>query len=111
MQKKPCQLTGLLVALTSRLRQRAGDGAEGITDLGSEQAHDCNHDDGDESEDDRILNKTLTFFLGCEKHDIYSFLKNWLPEGHPQNYIKYIHFEGIFKAAERILIYKIVSLM
>jgi hypothetical protein len=104
-------LTGLLVAPTSRLRQGAGDGAEGVTDLGSEQAHDCDHDDSDESQDDCILDQTLTFFLGCEKHDIYSFLINWLPEEQPQNYLKYIRFEKIFKPAERILIYKIVSLL
>lgn len=38
------------------LRQRAGDGAEGIADLGSEQAHDRDHDDSDESEDNGVLN-------------------------------------------------------
>ena len=48
------------------LRQGAVDGAERIADLGSEQTHDRDHDDGDEGEDDRILNQTLTFFLRSE---------------------------------------------
>ena len=58
------------------LRQGAGDGAEGITDLGSQQTHDSNHDDGDEGENDRVLNQTLTFFLRCEQHSSNSFLNN-----------------------------------
>ena len=48
------------------LQQGAIDGAEGVADLGSEQAHDCDHDDGDESENDGVLDQTLTFFLGSE---------------------------------------------
>ena len=48
------------------LEQGGVDGAEGIADLGSEQAHDRDHDNGDESEDDGVLDETLTFFLGCE---------------------------------------------
>ena len=48
------------------LRQGAGDGAEGVADLGTEQAHNSNHDDRDESENNRILDETLTFFLRCE---------------------------------------------
>ena len=51
---------------TPGLRQRAVDGAERVADLGSEQAHDRDHDDGDEGENDRILNQTLTFFLRSE---------------------------------------------
>jgi len=50
----------------NRLGQGAVDGAERVADLGSEQTHDCDHDDGDEGENDRVLNQTLTFFLGCE---------------------------------------------
>ena len=48
------------------LEQGVVDGAEGVTDLGSEQAHDCDHNNGDEGEDDGVLNETLTFFLGSE---------------------------------------------
>ena len=48
------------------LQQGVVDGAEGVADLGSEQAHNRNDDDGDESENDRVLNQTLTFFLGSE---------------------------------------------
>ena len=43
--KKPCRLTGLF-ALMSGLRQGVGDGAERVADLGSQQAHYSNHDDG-----------------------------------------------------------------
>ena len=50
----------------SLVGQGAGDGAEGIADLGPEQAHDGDHDDGDEREDDRVLDEALAFFLGCE---------------------------------------------
>ena len=42
------------------------DGAEGIADLGSEQAHNGDHNEGNESKNDRVLNQTLTFFLGGE---------------------------------------------
>ena len=49
-----------------RLRQRAADGAECVANLRAEQAHDGNHDDGDEREDDRILDEALAFFFGCE---------------------------------------------
>ena len=55
-----------LFALMSVLRQGVGDGAEGGADLGAEQAHNGNPDDGDESEDDRILDEALAFFFGCK---------------------------------------------
>ena len=42
------------------------DRAESVADLGSEQAHDSDDNDGDQSENDRVLNQTLTFFLGSE---------------------------------------------
>ena len=41
-------------------------GTEGVVDLLAERGHDSNYDDGDERENDRVLNQTLTFFLGCE---------------------------------------------
>jgi len=63
--KKPCRLTGLF-ALMSGLRQGAGDGAECVADLGSQQAHHSNHDDGDESENDRVLDEALAFFFRCK---------------------------------------------
>ena len=42
------------------------DGTEGVADLGSEQTHDSNYNDGDERENDRVLDEALTFFLGSE---------------------------------------------
>ena len=57
---------GTFVALTSRLRQGAGDGAEGVADLGSKQTHDSNYDDGDERKDNRVLDEALTFFFRCK---------------------------------------------
>ena len=42
------------------------DGAEGVTDLGSEQAHNGDNDDGDEGQNDGVLYETLTFFFGGE---------------------------------------------
>ena len=60
--------------LPSKLLQQGGvDGAEGIADLGSEQTHDRDHNDGDESENNSVLNQTLTFFLGCEQHGVIPF--------------------------------------
>ena len=48
------------------LGQGVVDGFEGVVDLLAESGHDSNHDDGDEGDDDRILNKTLALFLGSE---------------------------------------------
>ena len=42
------------------------DGAECVADLGSEQAHNSNNNDGDEGENDRVLDKALTFFFRCK---------------------------------------------
>jgi hypothetical protein len=42
------------------------DGTEGVANLRAKQSHDCDHNDGDERKDDRVLNKALTFFLGSE---------------------------------------------
>ena len=65
--KRSCLTTGPFVGLSLvKLQQRVVNGTEGIADLGSKQAHDRNNDNGDESENDRVLNQTLTFFLGCE---------------------------------------------
>jgi hypothetical protein len=64
--EKPRLSTGLFVFFVQLAGQSAVDVAEGVADAGSEQAHNGNHDDGDESEDDRILNQTLTFFFGGE---------------------------------------------
>jgi len=71
--KKPSQATGLFFALASGLRQGAADSAERVADLGSEQTHDSNHNDGDEGENDRVLDEPLTFFLGCKQHMKPSF--------------------------------------
>ena len=57
---------GTFVALTSRLRQGVGDGAEGVADLGSKQTHDSTNNDGDECKNDRVLDEALTFFFGCK---------------------------------------------
>ena len=52
------------LAVMYRLWQGFSDGAEGVADLGTEQAHHSNHDDRDESEDNRILDEALAFFFG-----------------------------------------------
>jgi len=65
--KKAPSKDGAFFVLSSRLvRQGAVDGAEGITDLGSENTHNSNNNDGDESEDDRVLDEALAFFFGCK---------------------------------------------
>jgi len=54
--------------ITTELKgiHRIIDGTESVADLGTEQAHDSDHNNGNESENDRILNETLTFFFGSE---------------------------------------------
>ena len=42
--------------LEKTLRQRAGNRAERIADLGAKQAHDRDHNDGDKGENNCILN-------------------------------------------------------
>jgi hypothetical protein len=46
--------------------QLAVDVAECVADPWTEQSHNSNHNDGDECENDRILDETLTFFFGSE---------------------------------------------
>jgi len=41
-----------------------GDPAENVGDLRTEQCQNCNHDDGDQDENQRVLDQTLTFFSG-----------------------------------------------
>ncbi|MCK7526854.1 MAG: hypothetical protein MZV64_59275 [Ignavibacteriales bacterium] len=62
-KKSPVFRRGFSFEYSCRLRQIAVDRAEGIADLGSEQAHDGNHDDGHEREDDRVLDEDLDLFL------------------------------------------------
>jgi len=50
-------------ALGAGLRQGAGDIAKGVANLGAKQAHNTDHNNCHESENDRILHQTLTFFL------------------------------------------------
>ena len=42
------------------------DLAHGVVDLLTERGHHRDHDDGNERENDRVLNQTLTFFFGSE---------------------------------------------
>ena len=80
----------------SGLRQGAVDRAEGVADLGTEQPHDSNHDDGDESEDDRVLDEALAFFLWCKQHGNIPFYKLVSSEVHPTELHKSITgFENI----------------
>lgn len=96
--KKSRQIDGTSFALTSGLRQGARDGAEGVADFGSQQTHNSNHDDGYERKNDRVLDQALAFFFGCKQHSSNSFLtKKFLPEDHPQSYIKYNQFAENFK--------------
>ena len=65
IQKAPSP-DGAFCCSQELVRQGVADGAEGVADLGSEQAHDSDHDDGDESKNDRVLNEALAFFFGCK---------------------------------------------
>jgi hypothetical protein len=64
--KSPVVRRGFCFARNVALGEFVVDGAEGIADLGAKQAHDGDYDDGDEGENDRVLNQTLTFFLWSE---------------------------------------------
>jgi hypothetical protein len=46
--------------------QGVADAVEGVVDLLAEGGHDSDNDDGDESENDRVLNETLAFFFRSE---------------------------------------------
>jgi hypothetical protein len=66
--QKACQicLAGFLITLTNRLWQGTVDGTERVADLGTDQAHNRNHNEGDKRKNNRILDQTLTFFFGTE---------------------------------------------
>ena len=62
-----CDRLSVFLERTVKLHgQGVADAVEGVVDLLAEGAHNGNHDDGDERENDRVLNQTLTFFLGSE---------------------------------------------
>lgn len=63
-----CTLGSDLSVKKVLLEKRFVDGAEGITNPRPKLTHNRDHDDGDQSEDDGILNQTLTFFFRCEQH-------------------------------------------
>jgi hypothetical protein len=46
--------------------QGVTNAVEGIVNLLAEGGHNGDYNDGDESENDRVLNETLTFFFGSE---------------------------------------------
>ena len=65
--KKPHLSTGLFVSDRVKLYgQGVVDGAECVADLGAEQAHYSNNDDGNERKNDSVLDEALAFFFRCE---------------------------------------------
>ena len=64
--KKAPSLDGAFCCSKELVRQGVADGAEGVPDLGSQQAHNSNHDDRHKSKDDGVFDEALAFFLGCE---------------------------------------------
>ena len=74
-EKGPVKTDWAFFALTSGLRQGAADGTECVADLGSEQAHDRDDNDGDECENNGILDEPLAFFLRCKQHENLPFNK------------------------------------
>jgi len=55
-----------LLCLANRLWNRIVDSAETVADFRSKQTDDGDHNQGDERENDRILDETLPPFLGCK---------------------------------------------
>jgi hypothetical protein len=45
-----------------------GKGSSDVSNRRSKQSQDDDYDNGDQDQDERILYKTLTFFLRCEQH-------------------------------------------
>jgi hypothetical protein len=64
---------GSFCFLMNMLWKRIINTTERITDFRSKQAEHSNYDDGDERQNDRILDETLAQFLGCKKHDNIPF--------------------------------------
>jgi hypothetical protein len=56
----------LCSAHTSGLRQGTADSAKRVADLGTEQAHDRNHDESHQGKDDGVFSKPLTSFFWSE---------------------------------------------
>ena len=54
------------VAVTSQQLDRCADAVEGVVNLPAEGRHDSNHNDGDQSKNDRVLDEALAFFFGCK---------------------------------------------
>lgn len=48
--------------------QRVDDVREDVADRGPEQGENDDHDNGDEDEDERVLNQALTFFTRHVQH-------------------------------------------
>jgi len=88
MNKRTPRFRGALFALTSVLRQGTVDGAECVADCGSQQAHNSDHNDGDEREDNRILDEPLAFFLGCKQHNNLPFNKRLMNYRGPPSVLK-----------------------
>jgi hypothetical protein len=65
-----------VLVLSTLVRQGVLDTVEGVIDLLAQDRHNGNHDDGDESENDRIFHETLAFFFECKQHGSNSFLNN-----------------------------------
>ena len=68
--KKLDSITGVYVGETPYLWQGAVNAAIRIPNTGTQQPQHGNDDQSNERKDDCILNKTLTFFLGCEEHGV-----------------------------------------
>jgi len=64
--KKAQSFDWAFFALMSGLRQGAANGAECVADFGSQQTHNSNDNDGNESENNCILYEALTFFFRCK---------------------------------------------
>ena len=74
--KELCPEGKALLALASGLRQGTVDRAEGVADLRTKQPHDSDHNNGDEGENNRVLDEPLAFFFRRKQHNNLPFIKD-----------------------------------
>lgn len=75
-----------------RLGQGRVDGAERVADLGTEQAHNSDYNDGHKRDNNRVLDEALTFFFRCKQHGNIPFFNKL----YPRNTLRTVHSIAAF---------------
>jgi hypothetical protein len=100
IKTKPRGMRGASLTENGRALQVGDDVGENVADGRAKQGQDDNHDNGDQDENERILDQALTFFTREVHHDDFSLgidkVPNWchhssMPTGIDQEYACKIH--------------------